>query len=86
MSSLSPQFEAFISQQLAAGTYSSREKVIEAGLEVLQRIGSTQQVPAAHMAMVEEALQGIAAHGTEEVTDAHWQRLHKLVDDLTAQN
>lgn len=84
MSSLSPQYEAFIRDQLAAGVYPSREKVIEAGLEALREAGGVPAVPEEHMALVEEALEDIGRNGSVEMSAEDWRQLHRLVDDVAA--
>lgn len=84
MSSLSPQYEAFIRDQLASGVYPTREKVIEAGLEALREAKNPPLVPDEHMELVEEALEEIARSGSVEMTADDWRQLHQLVDDVAA--
>lgn len=53
---LAPQYEAFIQDALAAGTFPSREKLLEAAVESLREQQSIQMIPEEHMAAVEEAV------------------------------
>ncbi|MBL8828291.1 MAG: hypothetical protein JNM18_15020 [Planctomycetaceae bacterium] len=58
---LSPQYEAFIRDQLATGMFATREQVIEAGLDALQQQGPVPLVPLEHEALLEEAEADLAA-------------------------
>lgn len=58
---LSPQYEAFIRDQLAMGVFATREQVIEAGLDALQRREEIPLVPTEHEALLEEAEADFAA-------------------------
>jgi Arc/MetJ-type ribon-helix-helix transcriptional regulator len=59
-SDLSPQYEAFISEQLSAGAYPSRERLLEAALDLLRDETATP-VPDEHIPLLDEAEADIAA-------------------------
>lgn len=53
---LSPFSEAFIQESLAAGRFSSREKLLDAAIEALRESDKVPMVPDEHMAAVEEGI------------------------------
>ena len=59
-SDLSPKYEAFISEQLSAGAYPSRERLLEAALDLLSDETATP-VPDEHVPLLDEAEASIAA-------------------------
>jgi Arc/MetJ-type ribon-helix-helix transcriptional regulator len=59
-SDLSPQYEAFINEQLSAGTFPSRERLLEAALDLLRDEIATP-VPDEHIPLLDEAEADIAA-------------------------
>jgi Arc/MetJ-type ribon-helix-helix transcriptional regulator len=59
--SLSPQSEAIIRDKLATGFFTSREQVIEAGLNALQQQDEMRLIPLEHEALLEEAEADLAA-------------------------
>lgn len=61
----SPQYEAFIRDQLAMGMFATREQVIEAGLDALQRRDEIPLIPPEHEALLEEAEADFAAGRVE---------------------
>ncbi len=58
---LSPQYEAFIRDQLATGVFATREQVIEAGLDALQKREEFPLIPPEHEALLAEAEADFAA-------------------------
>jgi Arc/MetJ-type ribon-helix-helix transcriptional regulator len=59
-STLSPKYEAFIAEQLAEGTYPSRQRLLEAALDLLSD-ETASSVPEEHIVLLEEAEADIAA-------------------------
>ena len=59
-SDLSPQYEAFINEQLSTGAYPSRERLLEAALDLLRDETATP-VPDEHIPLLDEAEADIAA-------------------------
>jgi len=57
---LSPQYEAFINEQLSTGAYPSRERLLEAALDLL-RDDDAIPVPDEHIPLLDEAEANIAA-------------------------
>lgn len=58
---LAPQTEAFIQDALTAGTFPSREKLLEAAVESLREQQKIPLIPAQHLAALEEGLEDESA-------------------------
>lgn len=82
---LAPQYEAFIQEALAAGTFASREKLLEAAVESLRERRNIPMVPEEHEAALEEAFEDEAAGRVTEFTEADWERYRQMARDAATQ-